>query len=375
MRLHTDREYERELSALREQLLVMGAKVEDMLARSMQALVGKDTALAHRQIERDREIDALEVAIDEHCLHILAKRQPVASDLRFITMALKIVTDLERIGDLGVNICERAIELCAEPPLKPYIDLPRMAEAVEAMVRDALDAFVVMDAERAKQVIDRDHMVDAYYGQVFRELLTYMMADAGAINRAIKLQAIAKYLERAGDHATNLAEMVIFMARGKDIRHQGNKKLIKTKPHGVLFLCVQNAARSQIAEALARQIFPNGVRIWSAGSAPAASIDPRAVLVIEEIGIDMARAKPKRLEDIPLGDIDTVITLCADESCPLLPEVAHREAWAMPDPAATTGSEEEILRAFRRTRDELRLKLEELVQRFGDESLPPTRDT
>lgn len=222
-REHTDREYDSELRRLRELLLLMGAKVEEMIASSMKALVERDSELARQLIDLDKEINRLEMDTDDLCLKILAKRQPVASDLRSITIAMKMVTDLERMGDLGVNICERVIELNAEPPLKPYLDLPKMAEVAQAMVREALDAFVDRDAERAQQVLDRDDVVDLYYDQIFRELLTYMMEDGRNIYRATRVQSIAKYLERIGDHATNLAEMVVFMVKGKDIRHLGRQ--------------------------------------------------------------------------------------------------------------------------------------------------------
>ncbi len=220
-REHTDREYEGELRKIREQLLLMGAKVEEMVSSSVKALVERDTELAERMIEFDHQVNRLELDTDELCLRVLAKRQPVASDLRFITIAMKMVTDLERMGDLGVNICERVIELNAEPPLKPYVDLPRMAEEAQRMVREALDAFVNRDADRAGEVIERDRTMDAYYAQIFRELLTYMMEDPRNIYRATRVQSVAKYLERIGDHATNLAEMVVFMVKGKDIRHAG----------------------------------------------------------------------------------------------------------------------------------------------------------
>src|SRR5215213_8470559 len=252
----TDREYDAELSRLHDQLLLMGAKVEEMIANSMRALTERDSELARRMIEYDHQVNRLEVEIDELCLRVLAKRQPVASDLRLITIALKLVTDLERIGDLGVNICERVIELNMEPTLKPYVDLPRMAQIAQAMVRDALDAFVSADADRAQEVIDRDHEVDAYYGQVFRELLTFMLEDPRNIYRAIRAQSIAKYLERIGDHATNLAEMVMFMVLGKDMRHLGSMRKDdagQRMPRGILFMCVQNTARSQMAEGLARK--------------------------------------------------------------------------------------------------------------------------
>jgi len=220
-REHTNREYEQELRKLREQVLRMGAKVEEIITGSIKALLERDTVLATRMIAFDRKINQMEIDIDELCMVILARRQPVASDLRFITMALKLVTDLERIGDLGVNISERVVELNDEPQLKPYVDLPRMAEEVQSMLREALDAFVAGDPDRAQAVIERDKTVDAYYTQVFRELLTYMMEDTHNIYRATRLQSIAKYLERIGDHATNLAEMVVFMVKGKDIRHTG----------------------------------------------------------------------------------------------------------------------------------------------------------
>lgn len=220
-RAHTDREYEEELQRLRDQLLRMGATVEELIRSSMRSLVEHDTALAVRTIDADRYVNRLEVEIDGLCMQVLARRQPVASDLRFLTTALKLVTDLERIGDLGVNICERVIELNEEPPLKPYVDLPRMADDVQAMLREALDAFVAGDAARARAVIDRDRAIDQSYEHIFRVLLTYMMEDPRSISRTTRLQSIAKYLERIGDHSTNIAEMVVFMVQGQDIRHPG----------------------------------------------------------------------------------------------------------------------------------------------------------
>jgi phosphate transport system protein len=215
----TDREYEHELRQLREQLLVMGSHVETLIGESIKALTERDSALADRTIAADKIVDRMEVELDGLCLAILARRQPVASDLRFITIVLKVVTDLERIADLGVNVCERVLELNAEPQLKPYVDLPRMGREVQAMLRDVLDAFVAKDATKARQIIERDAVVDALYAQVFRELLTFMMEDAHNIYRATRLQSIGKYLERMADHTTNLAEMVIFMVDGQDVRH------------------------------------------------------------------------------------------------------------------------------------------------------------
>jgi phosphate transport system protein len=216
---HTDREYESELRSLRENVLLMGARTEDLLKHAMHAFTERDTDLARQTMRSDRQIDQLELDIDELCLRILARRQPVASDLRFITTSLKLVTDLERIGDLGVNVCERVVELAEEPPLGVTTSITRIADAARSMLHDALDAFVAGDAAKAEQVIERDAAVDANYAQLFPELVQVMMKDPASVQRATSLQSIGKYLERVADHSTNIAEMVVFMVRGKDVRH------------------------------------------------------------------------------------------------------------------------------------------------------------
>jgi phosphate transport system protein len=216
---HTDREYEAELATLREQVLLMGARTEELLSTAMRAFTERDAEVARQTMRIDRQVDQLELDIDQLCLRILALRQPVASDLRFITTTMKLVTDLERVGDLGVNICERVVELAAEPPLPATTSVTRIAEAALAMLHDSLDAFVEGDWVKAEEVIERDNAVDAYYAQLFPELLQVMMNDPSAVYRATRLQSIAKYLERIADHATNVAEMVVFMVRGKDVRH------------------------------------------------------------------------------------------------------------------------------------------------------------
>ncbi len=218
-REHFSRQYDEELNTIRERLLEMGGKVELMINDALKSLVERDSAMAERVIAFDHEINRLEMEIDERCLQVLALRQPAARDLRFITLALKIVTDLERIGDQCRNIGKRAKELNEEPPLKPYIDLPRMALHAGTMVKEALDAFVRGDADLALKVCRDDNFVDNLNEQIQRELLTYMIGDVAAISRAMKINHISKCLERIADHATNVAEMVIFMVKGKDIRH------------------------------------------------------------------------------------------------------------------------------------------------------------
>lgn len=218
---HTDREFEGELQQLRDQILLMAGRVEAMIADAMRALDDGDAALARATIRMDREVNRAEIEADELCLLILAKRQPLGSDLRFLTLALKMVTDLERIGDLAVNICERAVDLAREERLGPYDDLRQAAAIVQSMVREAIDSFVERDAAKAAAVIERDDEVDEAYHQIFRRLLARMAADASVVERGIHIQSVAKFLERIGDHCTNIAEQVVFMVKGTDIRHAG----------------------------------------------------------------------------------------------------------------------------------------------------------
>lgn len=216
---HTIKQFEEELRLIKEKVLRLGGLVEEGIANSIKALVERDTQLAERTIENDHVVNGLEVEIDELCLKVLALRQPAASDLRLITTAIKIITDLERIGDMAVNVCERVLELNEEAPLKPYIDIPRMAEAAQRMLKESLDAFVNGDTDLATKVLVEDDFVDDLNRQIFRELLTFMMEDPNTISRAMKILFISKYLERIADHATNIAEMVVFMVKGKVIRH------------------------------------------------------------------------------------------------------------------------------------------------------------
>jgi phosphate transport system protein len=216
---HTDRHYEQELKDLREMLLAMGGKVEAAIAGSVRAMVERDVELARKVKAADVEVNRLEVRIDDACRRLLALRQPAASDLRFITTALKIVTDLERMGDLAVNVAERAADLAQAPPLGPMHDVTALADLAEAQLRKALDSFVEKDVAKAEEVLEGDDHLDALYLKIFNELLALMMEDSRAIRRATGVLFAAKHLERFGDHAMNVAEMVVYMVRGTDIRH------------------------------------------------------------------------------------------------------------------------------------------------------------
>lgn len=219
---HIYKAFDIELKELKEKLLYERELVERAIRDAIKALRERQSNIAEKVIEDDDVIDSKEVEIDEFCLRLLALRQPAARDLRLITTAIKINYDLERIGDMAVNICERVLELNQEPRLKPYIDLPTMASIVQNMVKESLDAFVREDVELASKVTRDDEQVDNYLDQIFRELLTYMMQDPKTISRATRVLFITKNLERMADHAVNIAELVIFMVEGKIIRHLRN---------------------------------------------------------------------------------------------------------------------------------------------------------
>jgi phosphate transport system protein len=216
--------FQQELNQLKSELLKMAGLVERAINNAVEALVHRDTSLAERTIAEDNQIDKMELTVDEHCLKLLALHQPMAADLRFITSAMRINTDLERIGDQAVNIAERVMALNREPQLKPYIDIPRMAEIAQSMVKDVLDAFVNGDAQLARSVCERDDQVDGLNDQVFRELLTYMISNPQTITRAVHLILVSRCLERIADHATNIAEGVIFMVKALVIKHRADQK-------------------------------------------------------------------------------------------------------------------------------------------------------
>lgn len=213
------RHFDEELSDLKTKLLRMAGQAEDQIDKALTALVTRDSALARQVIERDHEVNTLDVEIDEESIRLLALHQPAARDLRLVTTAMKISTELERISDLAENVCERAIELNEEPQLKPYIDIPMMGKMARMMVKQSIDAFVKEDAKLARKVLTDDDFVDDLMEQLFRELLSYMIEDTRTISRAIRLSFIAKYLERMADHATNIAELVVYLVEGKIIRH------------------------------------------------------------------------------------------------------------------------------------------------------------
>lgn len=215
-----ERHFDEELSELREKLLRLASLADQSVIQALKALVERDDALAVRVHEDDDLLDSLEVEIDDFCIRLLALRQPAAKDLRFIAMAMKISTELERVGDQAVNIANRAEELSKEPLLKPLVDIPRMAELARGMIVDSIDAFVKEKPEIALEVIRRDNQVDQLNDQLQRELTSFMIEKPATITRALRLMAVAHNLERIGDYATNIAEEIVYLYEARDIRHE-----------------------------------------------------------------------------------------------------------------------------------------------------------
>jgi phosphate transport system protein len=211
--------FQDELEQLKTRLLEMGGLAEERVRSSVQALVDRDAALVERVLRGDDAINQLHIEIDDRCFKLLALHQPMAVDLRAIVSAVKINSNLERVGDLAVNIAEAAVRYMRHPPVKELIDIPRMADIAQRMLRHSLDAFVRRDLELAHEVLNEDDKLDALKSQVFRELLTYMLQDPSTIEPALDLLLVSRHLERIGDHATNVAEDVIFMVSARDVRH------------------------------------------------------------------------------------------------------------------------------------------------------------
>ena len=213
--------FHEELEALKGRLLEMGGLAEERVRATVQALVARDGSLFDRVLVGDEPLNQLHVEIDNRCFRLLALHQPMATDLRAIVAAVKINTDLERVGDLAVNIAEAGKRYISHAPVKQLIDIPKMGDIAQAMLRDALDAFVRRDTSLAQQVLNEDDRLDSLKTQVFRDLLTYMLKDQGTVEPAIDLILVSRHLERIGDHATNIAEDVIFMVSALDVRHHG----------------------------------------------------------------------------------------------------------------------------------------------------------
>ena len=224
-----ERQFDEELKKLKERLLYMASLVEESIAMAIKGLKERKKELAQEVLKREGSINLLDIEIDELCMRLFALRQPLASDLRFISSGMKIGSELERMGDLAENIAERTLELLKHPILKPLIDIPRMALLAQKMVKDSITAFINLDEKLARSVCERDDEVDNLNDQVFRELLTYMIQEPSTINRAVDLILVGRHLERIADHATNISEDVIYLVKGKTIKHHIEERSLKSE--------------------------------------------------------------------------------------------------------------------------------------------------
>jgi len=221
------RHFDEQIQDLLEKLVRMGRTAESMIQMALRTLIERDESLAAEVSRREEEVNELQMEIDDRAVKLTALQQPVGGDVRFLFMASRIASELERIGDQAVNICQNVHHVLKAPPLKPLVDLPRMGEIAELMVRNSIEALVTRDCNLADLVLNDEKEVDAFRDQIFRVLLTYMMADPGTIERALGLILIARNLERVGDHATNIAEEVIYMVEGREVRHRRESKARK----------------------------------------------------------------------------------------------------------------------------------------------------
>ncbi len=218
------RHFDQDLANLKDQLMTMAGHAENSVTMAVQAVVERDDNIASKVIDNDNILDELEVTLDEQCINLLALKAPMASDLRLITVAMKVIQNLERIGDEATKISRRALDLNSEPVLKPFVDIPRMASLSISLLKSSLDAFVHGDVKKAKELIEKDGEIDALNKQLNRELISYMLEDPKKITRSLHLMVISKSLERIADHATNIAEEAVFLQEGADIRHEAHKQ-------------------------------------------------------------------------------------------------------------------------------------------------------
>ena len=214
------RHFDEKIQELLEKLMMMGSLAESMIQAALRTLIERDETLCEEVHRREMEVNELQIEVDDRAVKLTALQQPVGTDVRFLFMASRIASELERIGDQAVNICQNAHHILEAPPLKPIVDLPMMGDIAERMVRDSLESLVRKDCSLANHVLEEEKKVDAYRDQIFRILLTHMMADPGTIQRALSLILISRNIERVGDHATNIAEEVIYLVEGREVRHQ-----------------------------------------------------------------------------------------------------------------------------------------------------------
>lgn len=353
-----ERQFHQDLDALRDELLLMGELAQEMVSEASKIAVERDPAPMHHVRELESRVNKLHLSTDESALRLIALHQPAARDLRLIAACLKVNNDLERVGDQAVNIAETSCALSRMPEMD-LGDIPRMARLAGEMLADALNSFAAGDSELAGSVIARDDEEDALKSQTFNELVQIMRADASKVQRAMDQILISRNLERIADHATNIAEDVIFMVKGTDIRHPSVNPEAPGEPptarRRLLFVCFHNSCRSQMAEGFAREAGGEDAEVWSAGSRPSGKVNPTAVEVMREAGIDIQGQRSKGLHELPKGPWDVIVTMGCGDDCPEIP-ARSRVDWEFPDPTGKS------IESFREVRDGIRERVQELSE-------------
>lgn len=359
------------IKELKKEIIEFGVLVEDMIDKSIAGLLDRKEAPLAEVIEiLEPATNERELKIDDLCTTTIAQYEPRARDLRIVLMIYKMNNDLERMGDHAANIAESGLFLISRPPVKPLMDIPRMAEETIRSLKNAISSFIDENAALAQEVCERDYIIDALHDQIFRELVTFMSSDPTTIERSLHLIRISNNLERIADLSTNVCEDVIFMVEGRVIKHHLEERqrersdtMNKIK---VLFVCAHNSARSQIAEAFLNNIAGDRFQAESAGMEPGV-LNPLAVEAMQEVGIDISQNTTKSVFEKYRNDelFSYVVTVCAEaETCPIFPglrmETLH---WHFDDPATFTGTHEEKMAKIRRVRDAIKEKVAGFVER------------
>jgi phosphate transport system protein len=350
--------YEAELNHMCDRFVAMGKKVEEMIEKSVHSFFSNDLEAAYQVIHQDNDVDRDDLDINSLCVNVIARRQPLGPDLRLVLAVQKSVTDLERIADLCVSTAERTIELGQQTPIHFEAHLKPMTDTVIQMVHGVMASFEARDDAAAHRILLQDRMVDAHYAQLFRQLLELMSDDPKIVSQATRILSVMNNLERMGDHVKNISEKITYLVSGA-VAHQ--KKGKTQEMRGILFLCVQNSARSQMAEGWAKALLPPEITVFSAGSSPAENVNPKAIEVMAEAGIDISGHHPKRITDVPLGKVDMIITLCSEEVCVNLPGIIQKRSLILPDPAAGTTLDNQLKFV------EVRNTIREYIVKLADE--------
>jgi arsenate reductase len=357
-----ERKFDEELNELKKKILEMTSLVNDIIEKAVRALIEKNEELANQVEKTDEEVDNFENEIDQFCLELLARYQPAAIDLRFITSIMKINNDVERIGDLATTIAHKAKIIMKHQPVEIPQNIIKIHNDIKEMLKDVINSLIEKNENKAKEICQRDKKIDELYVETFRQILDLIINGNLNVKAGIELILTIKYLERIADHITNIAEDVVYLVSGESIKHK--KELNKER---VLFVCVHNSARSQMAEAYLNHFAGDRFFAESAGIEPGI-LNPYVIKVMKEDGIDISRNKTKSVFDFyKQGKLYSyVITVCeqeAAEKCPIFPGGGKRLHWSFPDPSKFTGSEEEILDKVRKVRDEIKEKIKEFINK------------